>query len=250
MTLHDVRVVITGAGRDFGRTLGLRFAEHGAEVILTSRNATDAERTRDEIIGMGHEKVHALRCDLSDPVSIRTCAQQVSVEFGHIDIMIHNGAAWLEGHDLWDAEDGEIVQTITSGVGGIVMMTKHFLPLLRLSGRPDIVTLVSMVATPRGDTSHQAHPAFYAAKGGQANFVEILSQRLREEGIRVISLYPPDFDNVDPMTPDWDATPRTAESTLTAHSLVECVLFAVRQPRDCFIRSFHFEPVRRIVGDR
>lgn len=28
---------------------------------------------------------------------------------------------------------------------------------------------------------------------------------------------------------------------LTAQSVADCVLFAVNQPRDCFIRSFHFE---------
>ena len=95
-----------------------------------------------------------------------------------------------------------------------------------------------------GTAGHQrsdAHDSFYAAKSAQAGFAEILSKRLRPQGVRVISLYPPDFDNPDPLSGEWESTPRGPGSTLTAHSLVECVLFAVSQPRDCFIKSFHFE---------
>ncbi|MFI9160763.1 hypothetical protein [Kitasatospora aureofaciens] len=85
--------------------------------------------------------------------------------------------------------------------------------------------------------------SFYAAKNAQAGFVDILSKRLRPRGVRVISLYPPDFDNPDPLAEDWETTPRHARAPLTAQSLVECVLFAVSQPRDCFIKAFHFEQV-------
>ncbi|WP_207756103.1 hypothetical protein [Nonomuraea cypriaca] len=59
----------------------------------------------------------------------------------------------------------------------------------------------------------------------------------------VISLYPPDFDNADPLNEEWETTPRDSKDALTAHSLVECILFAVTQPRDCFIKAFHFEQV-------
>lgn len=48
----------------------------------------------------------------------------------------------------------------------------------------------------------------------------------------MISLFPPDF---------VQQGPRGAGDPLTARSVVECVLFAVGQPRDCFIREFRFE---------
>jgi hypothetical protein len=78
---------------------------------------------------------------------------------------------------------------------------------------------------------------FFSRRGDEV----LLSPRLRPHGVRVISLYPPDFSNPDPLGPDWDTTPRGAGDKLTAHSLVECVMFAIDQPRDCFIKAFHFE---------
>ncbi|WP_435885620.1 hypothetical protein [Streptomyces subrutilus] len=50
-----------------------------------------------------------------------------------------------------------------------------------------------------------------------------------------------DFDHHDPLSEDREGAPRTAKDRLTAQSLVDCVFFAVGQPRDCFIESFAFE---------
>ena len=160
---------------------------------------------------------------------------------GSIDVLINNGAAWLEGGDIEAGTDEEIIDVISSGTTGTVLMVKHFLPLLRKSSQPDIVNIVSSAALPN---THDCagHVAFYAAKGGQGRLAETLSTRLRPAGIRVISLYPPKFDNFDPLSASSE-TKRGAENRLTAQSIIDCVLFAVDQPRDCFIRKFEFESV-------
>ncbi|NJQ05109.1 SDR family oxidoreductase [Streptomyces lonarensis] len=236
------RVVITSAGRDFGRTLAIELAGRGAEIFLSARDPAAAERVRDEIRGRGHGAVHAFPCDLRDPGSIRDFARGVSDVTDRVDLLVNNGARYLDGADLLSADDADITDTIASGATGTVLAVKHFLPLLLRSETPDIVTMVSTCGT-AGHHRSEAHDAFYAAKSAQAGFSEILSKRLRPQGVRVISLYPPDFDNADPLSEEWQNTPRRAEDALTAQSLVECVLFAVGQPRDCFIKSFHFEQV-------
>ncbi|MFD8985704.1 SDR family oxidoreductase [Streptomyces sp. NPDC059564] len=244
MTLEHHRVVITAAGRDFGRTLALTFAARGAEVHLSARTLEGAERVRDEIAAQGHDatRVHAYACDLADPASVREFAASVAARAGHVDVLVNNGSRYQHGTDLLSASDEDVVETIASGAAGTVLATKAFLPLLLKSDKPDIVTMVSACGE-KGNHRSDAHDAFYAAKSAQAGFAEILSRRLRGEGVRVISLYPPDFDNHDPLSPDWEGAPRTAKDPLTAQSLVDCVFFAIGQPRDCFIKSFHFEQV-------
>ncbi|MFE1308464.1 SDR family oxidoreductase [Streptomyces sp. NPDC058755] len=238
--LDGRKVVITGASRDFGRTLAIRFAQCGAEVYLSARTAQAARRVADEVRGLGHDQVHAFACDLSAPASIQAFAAEVAAVTGHIDILVNNAARWLEGTDLLSATDEDVADTVASGATGTVLMVKNFLPLLRASRQPDVVNMISAAGVP-GHHRSDAHSAFYAAKSAQAGFADILSKRLRPEGVRVISLYPPDFVNPDPLSEDWEKTPRGTGDPLTAHSLVECVLFAVSQPRDCFIRSFTFE---------
>lgn len=239
MGIEDRRIVITGAARDFGRTLAVRLADLGAELYLSSRDPAGARRTRDEIRARGHDRVHAFACDLSVPESIRDFAAGVRERTDRVDVVVNNGAGWLEGADIESASDEDIVSTITSGGAGTVLMVKHFMPLLSASPQPDIVTMVSTAALPNVDGC-RGHGAFYAAKGAQAAFTGIMSRRLRAAGIRVISLYPPDFHNVDPLAEPGSVS-REAKDMLTAESLVECIVFAISQPRDCFINSFVFE---------
>lgn len=241
MTFDGLRIVVTGAGRDFGRSVALHFAALGAEVFIAARSLAAAERVRDEIAARGG-RARAFACDLADPASIAAFAADLAAATDRVDVLVNNGARWLEGEDILAASDEEVVGTLDSGARGTVLVTKHLLTLLRASERPDIVNMIS-VCGDRGFAGSSAHDAFYAAKSAQAGFAGILSKRLRPEGIRVISLYPPDFRNGDPLSPEWETTPRGAGDPLTAQSLLECIAFALAQPRDCFITSFHFEPV-------
>lgn len=248
MTSTPRRVVITGAARDLGRALAIRFAEAGAEVFLSSRDGKGAQRTWEELRSRGFDRVRAGVCDLSQAASIRAFAAEVGEGGGHVDVLVNNGAAWLQGEAVEAATDEEISDVISSGITGTVLMVKHFLPLLRASSRPDIVNIVSSAALPN---THDCagHVAFYAAKGGQGRFAETLSVRLRPAGIRVISLYPPKFDNFDPLAASANRA-TGPEDRLTAQSVIDCVLFAVNQPRDCFIRKFEFESIRPGLAKR
>ncbi|WP_285788069.1 SDR family oxidoreductase [Micromonospora sp. NBRC 101691] len=231
MDVDGLRVAVTGAGRDSGRLLARAFAERGAHVFVSARDEAAAESTAEWIRQRGRGTGEAFVCDLQSPDSVRAFAAALADRTDHLDVLINNGAGYLHGEDLDDAEDDDIVATISGTATGTVLLTKHVLPLLRASTRPDVVNMISAC----GEVGHHrsgAHPAFYAAKHAQAGFAEIMSHRLRAEGVRVISLFPPDF---------VQHGPRDANRSLTAESVVACVLFAVGQPRDCFIREFRFE---------
>ncbi|GAA2749954.1 SDR family oxidoreductase [Kitasatospora cinereorecta] len=240
MDLAGKTVVVTGAGRGFGRAFALHAGRTGAHVFVSARTLAGARKTADEVAADSGAHVEAFACDLADPATVRDFAAQVAAHTPSVDVLINNGARYLAGPDLWDADDEAITDTVASGATGTLLTVKHFLPLLRASEGADVVNLVSSAAEPRNHRS-QAHPAFYAAKAAQAGFADVLSHRLRPEGIRVISLYPPDFTDGDPLHATWDQASRTADDPLTARSVLDCVLFALGQPRDCFIRSFHFE---------
>ncbi|MFJ8431566.1 SDR family oxidoreductase [Kitasatospora sp. NPDC094019] len=240
MDLAGKTVVVTGAGRGFGRALALTAGRSGARVFLSARTRAAAAEVAEEIAADSGARAEAFACDLADPATVRAFAAGVAEHTDRVDVLVNNGARYLPGPDLWDAEDDAITDTVASGATGTLLTVKHFLPLLRAAGDADVVNLVSSAAE-AGNHRSEAHPAFYAAKAAQAGFADILSHRLRPEGIRVISLYPPDFTDGDPLDPAWDTADRTAGEPLGARSVLDCVLFAIRQPRDCFIRSFHFE---------
>lgn len=238
MRFQGYRVVVTGAGRGFGRSLAIALARDGAELFLSARDFQAAEAVAEEVRHFGG-RAHAFECDLADPESVREFAEAAGDVADRIDVLVNNGAPYLDAGGFLEADDAQIAATIAAGATGTVLATKAFLPLLLRSDRPDIVTMVSGCGE-YGNHRSEAHEAFYAAKSAQAGFTEVLSKRLRPKGVRVISLYPPDFDNPDPVGPEWEAE-RDAGAALSARSVVDCVRFAIGQPRDCFIKSFYFE---------
>jgi NAD(P)-dependent dehydrogenase (short-subunit alcohol dehydrogenase family) len=240
MNLDGLRVAVTGAARDSGRLLAETFAARGAHVFLSARDLAAAEHVADTTTRRGQGRADAFHCDLAVPQSVRAFAAALSERTSHLDVLINNGAPYIEGDDLGDVSDEEIEGVIAAGGTGTLLLTKHVLPLLRASSRPDIVNMISACGE-QGHRRSAAHPAFYAAKHAHAGLADILSYRLRPEGIRVISLFPPDLvqDGL-----------RQANSDLTARSVIDCVLFAVSQPRDCFIREFHFEQARPVPSER
>lgn len=175
MTFAGRHVLITGAGRDTGRKLALAFAAGGAHVLATARTRSAAEGTVALIHAAGGTATAAV-LDLSDPASI----EQLPVD--RLDVLVNSGARYLGAQ----ATPEDITDTMAGAATGTILLTERLLPLLRASDRPDIVNLIS-AAGETGQHRSEAHAAFYAAKRAQAGYAEILSERLRPEGIRVIS---------------------------------------------------------------
>jgi NAD(P)-dependent dehydrogenase (short-subunit alcohol dehydrogenase family) len=97
----------------------------------------------------------------------------------------------------------------------------------------DIVTIVSTAAL-LGQNFGTASSAFHAAKHGQSGFSERLREELRSYRIRVTAIYPPDFDDIDPLTASWnEVRDPAAGAKLTNREVAAAVMFAVTAPRVC-----------------
>jgi rhamnose utilization protein RhaD (predicted bifunctional aldolase and dehydrogenase)/NAD(P)-dependent dehydrogenase (short-subunit alcohol dehydrogenase family) len=83
--------VITGAAGVIGTATAKAFAAAGAEVALLDLDETAAQARAKSIGG----SALALRCDVTDPASVRAAFDHVVETFGGVDIAVSNaGAAW------------------------------------------------------------------------------------------------------------------------------------------------------------
>jgi NAD(P)-dependent dehydrogenase (short-subunit alcohol dehydrogenase family) len=101
--------LITGGARRLGRASALALAAAGADVAITFRNsASDAQSTVVDLAGYG-VRAFALRCDVTDELSVREMMKEVGKELGRIDILVNNAANYetVEFEKLtvkqWDA---------------------------------------------------------------------------------------------------------------------------------------------------
>jgi short-subunit dehydrogenase len=226
-SLSGRRLVITGAGRGLGRALAIKSADHGAEVALLGRDRAALQGVADVIKSRTGRDAQIAACDLAQPDSIRDACRLVLAAGARVDVLVNNAATWLTGA-LAEQSDQEIATALAATVTGTVLVTKGLLPALRSSPAADIVNIVSTAGWIGWDLGAAA--AFHAAKHGQSGFSDALRHELEGTGIRVTALYPPDFDDVDPLGPDWD---NTARRKLSNREIVDTILFAVAAPRAC-----------------
>ena len=236
MSFQNKKIVITGAGRDFGQTLSIQFAKMGAEIFLSARTLAVVNKTADLIREVvPGAKVSTFQADLSNPADIIKFARDVSEVTEEIDILVNNAAYWLEGN-ISEVSDEEILETINSTATGSMLITKHFLPLLEKSDCPDVV-FINSTASLENNTHATCNEAFSAAKAAQSTFSDRLRNRLKGSGIRFICIYPPNFDNTSPINEqDWGEQRGHADPRfITARNIFESIKFSLTQDRICSI---------------
>lgn len=234
MDFNAKKIVITGCGPDFGRTLSVCFARLGCELFLSARTLEKAQETARIVRSVApNAKTHCFKADVAHAGDIEAFARAVLEISPSVDVLINNASAWLQG-GFAAASDDQIVEAIDSTFTGAVLAAKHFMPLLERSEAPDIVFINGTpgVYNARHKT---AHVAFAAAKAAQAAFADQLRYRTRGSGMRTITIVPPNFTNTSPLDEQQWNERRPAgtkeDDYLTARNVFECVHFALQQDR-------------------
>jgi short-subunit dehydrogenase len=229
--LRGRRIAITGAGRGLGRALAITAADHGGETVLLGRDPRALKVVADTIRARSAIESQVVPCDLGKPDNIASACKAVLDRNPRIDVLINNGAPWLEGC-LDELSDTKIASTIAAAISGTILITKGLLPGLYQSDCADIITVVSTSGIPGWDLSGGSVP-FYAAKHGQAGFSDKLRHELKGKGIRVSAVYPPDFDDADPTDTSWNGAPNNGDVKISGREIVSTLLFIMATPRTC-----------------
>lgn len=174
-SLASRRIVITGAARGLGRALAVAVADAGGSVVLLGRDTAALDSVAATIFSRTQQRAEVVRCDLAQPASIRAACEVILGANPAVDVLINNGAPWLEGR-LADLSEADIVATVAAGVTGTILITRGLLPGLARSRAADIVTIVSTAGLPGGEFD-SASTAFHAAKAWPDRFLRQIACR-------------------------------------------------------------------------
>src|SRR6202043_2557199 len=88
--------LVTGAGRNIGRSIALALADGGASVVVNARtNRSEAEAVAAEIANAGGTAI-ALTADVADADAVIKMVAAAVAHFGRVDILINNAAVRAE----------------------------------------------------------------------------------------------------------------------------------------------------------
>ena len=89
--LNDKSIIVTGGGTGLGKSMATRFAELGANLVITSRRQEVIDKTAEVLRDHGG-KVLAIACDVRDSEQVNEMVSQTVDGFGKIDILLNNAA--------------------------------------------------------------------------------------------------------------------------------------------------------------
>jgi 3-oxoacyl-[acyl-carrier protein] reductase len=177
--------LITGAGKNIGRSIALELAAAGAAVAVNTRaSKEDAEKVAQEIRGAGG-KADVFMADIVDPRAVQAMVEGVVKRFGRLDFLILNASVRKET-PFADMSFDEWRSLISITLDGSFHCVKASLPHLIKAGGGAIVTLGGMNAL--SGAKRRVHGS--VGKFGLYGMTRALAKELGEHKIRVNCVSP------------------------------------------------------------
>jgi 3-oxoacyl-[acyl-carrier protein] reductase len=184
MHLEGRTVLITGGATGIGKAIALKFASHGANIVINySRSEAEAENTLREVEQKGVKGL-VCRADVSRDEQVRRLVDQAVRAFGRIDVLVNNAGTTrfvalsdLDGmtEEIWD-------RVFNVNVKGVFFTSRACAPEL-VRNRGSIVNITS-IAGFSGQGSSMAYAASKAAAiSVTRSFARVLAPHVRVNSI-------------------------------------------------------------------
>ena len=103
--LKGKTAVITGSGRGIGKSIALKLASHGANIVINDIPSSDyADETCEEVKKLGVECI-VVKGDVRNTEDVQKLVSETMDKFGHIDIFVNNAGITRDGLMIRMSED-------------------------------------------------------------------------------------------------------------------------------------------------
>ncbi|CAE6911035.1 Uncharacterized oxidoreductase YkvO [Ectopseudomonas oleovorans] len=177
--LKDKVALVTGGNSGIGLATAQRFAQEGAEVVITGRRSEVVQEAA-SIIG---ENALGICADASRAEDLDALYRQVGERFGYLDVLVVNAGIIRPALGA-QVDEGQFDEQFDINVKGAFYTIQKALPLLRDGGS---IVLVSSIAHLK---ALDAHVVYAATKAAVRSFARSWAAELKGRNIRVNCLSP------------------------------------------------------------
>lgn len=168
----DRTVLVTGGTSGIGRACAIRFSLEGAAVVVAGRDRERGETVVEEIHNNGGTSIF-LPLDVSDETSIKKASKSIKEKYGTLNVLVNAAGIYprFDTLDVLNQKDWDNV--FSTNVTGLVMTTKHFIPLLEATG--GTIVNIASVAGLQDYSSGQGY-AYAASKAAVIKFTKMTAK--------------------------------------------------------------------------
>lgn len=189
MRFSGKTIVVTGSGRQkgLGQAILQRFADEGANCVVSDRSITEeAESVAEELRGRG-AKVATFACDVSDAAECAALVERTVEAFGALDVMVNNAGIGFMMTPLLDVDPADWDTVIAVNLSGAFYCTQAAAKAMIAGGRGGrIINIASQAA--KSGFPHL--PAYVSSKHGMIGLTRATAIELGAHGITVNAVCP------------------------------------------------------------
>ena len=186
MRLTGKTAIVTGGGTGIGEAICMRFASEGANIVVAELESENGQSTAGAINAAdGESRSIFCQTDTSDEASVAAMVDCAVSEFGTVDILVNNAAAFVFGR-VEDVTMDDWKRVFGVNVIGYANTVRSVLPTFRKAGGGAVVNIASV-------SSFIAQPEFVpynSSKGAVAQLTRCLAMDLAPDNIRVNGICP------------------------------------------------------------
>jgi len=222
ISLHGLRVAVTGGTSGLGLALVEALAARGAAVAFVARNEVRVAEVASRVAG-----THGIAGDVARKEDIHPIVLQITGALGGVDVLINNASTLgpVPLALLADTQCEDLEAALTTNVVGPFRLTKALLGALVAAARAGGPALVINIISDAAINAYAGWGAYGASKAALAHLGRIWDEELRGHGVHVIAVDPGDMDT--PMhaaaVPDADraSLKRPADAAREIVALIE-----------------------------
>lgn len=189
MTLFDLTgkvCIVTGATKGIGRAIAERFAEHGAQVVVSSRHLDECDAVAAKINERwGGSRASGCEFDLGDRAAGHRLVAKTIERHGRVDVLVSNAAVVNYGA-IAAASDVDFDTALSANVTNNALLAKEVAPMMRDRGGGSIIFTTSTL----GLFPSPPFLTYSVSKAALAHLIRILAVDLGPANIRVNGLCP------------------------------------------------------------
>ena len=189
-SLAGKKAFVTGAAGGIGRSTAAALAELGADVALVDILLDVALENAECIANKYGVRTIAIKCDVSDPDSVKGMLSKIVAEFGTIDVVHSNAGIMAKGDGgTLSAEDWQ--RLVNINLNSMFYVNQAVALYLREEKKKGAVVNTASMSAHIVNTYRFRHPVCYATtKAGVLHLTKSMAMEFVRDGIRFNSISP------------------------------------------------------------
>jgi 3-oxoacyl-[acyl-carrier protein] reductase len=186
MRLKGKVAIVTGGGRDIGRSVSIKLAKEGAKVVVNYKNGEEeANKTLEAIKQNGGEAI-IVKGDVTIAADVTNIIDETRKAFGEeVHILVNVAGGLVARKTLQEMDEDFFDVVMNLNLKSVFLMAKAVTPFMQAGA-----SIINFSSIAGRDGGGPGASAYATSKGAVMTFTRSLAKELGPKGIRVNAVAP------------------------------------------------------------